>query len=35
MLTRDGELIADDGGKVTFEELGRYTDTATGKRWPT
>jgi hypothetical protein len=31
MLARDGELIADDGGKVTFEELGRYTDTATGK----
>jgi hypothetical protein len=31
MLARDGKLIADDGGKVTFEELGRYTDTATGK----
>jgi hypothetical protein len=31
MLARDGELIADDGDKVTFEELGRYTDTATGK----
>ena len=31
MLARDGDLIADDGGKVTFEELGRYTDTATGK----
>jgi hypothetical protein len=31
MLARDGELIADDGGKVTFEELDRYTDTATGK----
>ena len=31
MLARDGVLIADDGGKVTFEELGRYTDTATGK----
>jgi hypothetical protein len=31
MLARDGKLIADDGGKVAFEELGRYTDTATGK----
>jgi hypothetical protein len=31
MLARDGELIADDGAKVTFEELGRYTDAATGK----
>ncbi|MDP9185254.1 MAG: hydroxyneurosporene dehydrogenase [Actinomycetota bacterium] len=31
MLARDGELIADDGDKVSFEELGRYTDTATGK----
>ena len=31
MLARDGELIADDSGKVSFEELGRYTDTATGK----
>ena len=31
MLARDGDLIADDGSKVTFEELGRYTDTATGK----
>ncbi len=31
MLARDGELTADDGGKVTFEELGRYTDTVTGK----
>ena len=31
MLARDGELIGDDSGKVTFEELGRYTDTATGK----
>jgi hypothetical protein len=31
MLTRDGELIADDGGKVSFQELGRHTDTATGK----
>jgi predicted secreted hydrolase len=31
MLARDGELIADDGDKVSFEELDRYTDTATGK----
>jgi hypothetical protein len=31
MLCRDGELIGDDGGKVGFEELGRYTDTVTGK----
>jgi hypothetical protein len=31
MLARDGELIADDGGKVSFQELGRHTDTATGK----
>jgi CrtC N-terminal lipocalin domain len=31
MLARDGELIADDGGKVTFEELGAYTDAETGK----
>jgi hypothetical protein len=31
MLARDGVLIADDGDKVTFEELGRYTDTVTRK----
>lgn len=31
MLARDGKVIADDGSKVTFEELGRYTDTDTGK----
>jgi hypothetical protein len=31
MLARDGKLIADDRTKVTFEELGRYTDTETGK----
>jgi hypothetical protein len=31
MVARDGELIADDGERVTFEELGRYTDTVTGK----
>ena len=31
MLARDGKLIADDGNKVTFEELGRYTDASTGK----
>jgi hypothetical protein len=31
MLARDGRLIADDGTKIAFEELGRYTDTETGK----
>jgi len=31
MLARDGVLIADDGDKVTFEELGRFTDSTTGK----
>ena len=31
MLARDGKLIADDNRKVTFEELGRYTDAETGK----
>lgn len=31
MLARDGKLIADDGAKVVFEELGSYTDTKTGK----
>jgi hypothetical protein len=31
MLARDGKLIADDGAKVAFEELGRYTDADTGK----
>jgi CrtC N-terminal lipocalin domain len=31
MLARDGKLIADDGDKVKFEELGRYTDIPTGK----
>jgi CrtC N-terminal lipocalin domain len=31
MLSRNGELVADDGGRVAFEELGRYTDTVTGK----
>ncbi|MEV0475814.1 lipocalin-like domain-containing protein [Streptomyces prunicolor] len=31
MLARDGQLIADDADKVTFEELGSYTDTETGK----
>ena len=31
MLARDGKVIADDGTKVTFEELGPYTDTSTGK----
>jgi hypothetical protein len=31
MLARDGRLLADDRTKVAFEELGRYTDTETGK----
>jgi hypothetical protein len=31
MLARDGQVIADDSTKVTFEELGRYTDAGTGK----
>ncbi|MFF1450312.1 lipocalin-like domain-containing protein [Streptomyces sp. NPDC058274] len=31
MLARDGRLIADDNSKVTFEELGPYTDKGTGK----
>jgi len=31
MLARDGQVIADDSTKVTFEELGRYTDSDTGK----
>lgn len=31
MLARDGQIVADDGEKVTFEVLGRYTDATTGK----
>jgi hypothetical protein len=31
MLARDGEIVADDATKVTFEELGPYKDTHTGK----
>jgi hypothetical protein len=31
MLARDGRLIVDDQTKVTFEQLGPYTDTHTGK----
>jgi hypothetical protein len=31
LLAKDGQVIADDAGKVTFEQLGNYTDTATGK----
>jgi hypothetical protein len=31
MLARDGKVIADDETKVTFEELGTYTDAGTGK----
>ena len=32
MPARDGRLIADDGTKVAFEELGRYTYTG-GERY--
>jgi hypothetical protein len=31
MLAKDGTVIADDATKVTFERLGNYTDTSTGK----
>jgi hypothetical protein len=31
MLARDGEIVADDATKVTFEELGAYRDADTGK----
>jgi hypothetical protein len=31
MLAKDGEIVVDDGTKVTFEELGTYTDSRTGK----
>jgi predicted secreted hydrolase len=31
LLAKDGTVIADDGDKVSFEELGPYTDTDTGK----
>jgi hypothetical protein len=31
LLAENGKIIADDGAKVTFERLGTYTDTATGK----
>ncbi|MDQ1702267.1 MAG: hypothetical protein QOF57_1519 [Frankiaceae bacterium] len=31
MLARDGRLVADDGTKIVFEELDRYTDAETGK----
>jgi predicted secreted hydrolase len=31
MLARDGKVVADDATKVTFEELGTYTDTDSGK----
>jgi hypothetical protein len=31
LLAADGKVIADDATKVTFEELGTYTDTGTGK----
>lgn len=31
MLAKDGTVVADDATKVTFEQLGNYTDTSTGK----
>jgi hypothetical protein len=31
LLAENGEIVADDAAKVTFEELGTYTDTNTGK----
>ena len=31
LLAKDGTVVADDGDKVSFEELGPYTDTDTGK----
>jgi hypothetical protein len=31
MLAKGGEIIADDATKVTFQELGPYSDTNTGK----
>jgi predicted secreted hydrolase len=31
MLARDGKVVADDATRVSFEELGTYTDTNTGK----
>jgi hypothetical protein len=31
LLAKDGRVVADDAGKVTFELLGTYTDTVTGK----
>jgi predicted secreted hydrolase len=31
LLAKNGIVVADDGDKVSFEELGPYTDTDTGK----
>jgi hypothetical protein len=31
MLAKGGEVVADDATKVSFEQLGTYTDTSTGK----
>jgi hypothetical protein len=31
LLAKSGDIVADDATKVTFEELGTYTDTNTGK----
>jgi hypothetical protein len=31
LLTKEGQVVADDASKVTFEVLGTYTDVTTGK----
>jgi hypothetical protein len=31
LLARDGQVVADDTANVSFEQLGTYTDTVTGK----
>jgi hypothetical protein len=31
LLAKDGQVVADDASRLTFEQLGTYTDIATGK----
>jgi hypothetical protein len=31
LLAKDGQVVADDASKVTFEQLGSYADSPTGK----
>jgi len=31
LLAKDGHVVGDDVDKVTFDRLGTYTDTTTGK----